>query len=54
VINLPVEFAGKQGLLPGLDQVNVLLTSQLAGAGTIQLTVIVGGERSNTATIFVQ
>ena len=53
VVNLPVEFAGKQGLLPGLDQVSVRLTSQLAGAGTVQLTLIVGGQRSNSGTIVV-
>jgi uncharacterized protein (TIGR03437 family) len=54
VINLPVEFAGRQGMLPGLDQVNFMLTSQLAGAGTVQLTIIVGGQRSNTGTIVIQ
>jgi uncharacterized protein (TIGR03437 family) len=54
VINLPVEFAGRQGMLPGLDQVNFMVTSQLAGAGTVQLTIIVGGQRSNTATIVIQ
>jgi len=54
VINLPVEFAGAQGVLPGLDQVNVVLTSQLSGAGTVELTLIVGGQRSNSTTIVVQ
>lgn len=54
VINLPVEFAGTQGLLPGLDQVNIVLTSELAGAGTVELTLIVGGQRSNAPTIVVQ
>jgi uncharacterized protein (TIGR03437 family) len=54
LINLPVEFAGAQGVLPGLDQVNVVLTSQLSGAGTVELTLIVGGQRSNSTTIVVQ
>jgi uncharacterized protein (TIGR03437 family) len=53
-INLPVEFAGKQGVLPGLDQVNVILTSQLSGAGVVRLTITVGGQRSNGGTIVVQ
>ena len=54
VINLPVEFAGRQGTLPGLDQVNVVLTSQLSGAGSVSLTLIVGGQRSNAGIIVVQ
>ena len=51
---LPVEFAGKQGTLVGLDQVNVVLVPELRGAGTVQLTMVVGGVRSNTMTITVQ
>ncbi|MGI8733630.1 MAG: Ig-like domain-containing protein [Pyrinomonadaceae bacterium] len=54
IFNLPVEFAGAQGLLPGLDQVNVILTPQLAGAGLVRLTLIVGGQRSNAPTILMQ
>jgi uncharacterized protein (TIGR03437 family) len=54
VVNLPVEFAGAQGTLPGLDQVTVVLTSQLKGAGTVQLTLIVGGRRSNAPTVFIK
>src|SRR5215216_2060151 len=51
---LPVEFAGVQGVLPGLDQVNVILISQLKGAGTVKLTLIVGGQRSNAPTVFIK
>jgi uncharacterized protein (TIGR03437 family) len=54
VYTLPVEFAGAQGLLPGLDQVNVRLIPELKGAGIVQLTLILGGRRSNAPTIFVQ
>ena len=54
VISLPVEFAGKQGFLPGLDQVNVVLTSQLAGAGSVELTLLISGVRSNSVTTRVQ
>ena len=53
VVSLPVEFAGAQGTLPGLDQVTVVLTSQLKGAGIVQLTVIVGGRRSSAPTVFI-
>ena len=54
VISLPVEFAGAQGTLPGLDQVNVVLPPGLQGAGVIQLTLIIGGQRSNAPTIIVR
>jgi uncharacterized protein (TIGR03437 family) len=53
VYTLPVEFAGAQGLLPGLDQINFRLIPELKGAGVVQLTLIVGGRRSNTPTIFI-
>jgi uncharacterized protein (TIGR03437 family) len=51
---LPVEFAGAQGTLVGLDQVNVVLVPELRGAGAVQLTIIAAGVRSNTMTITVQ
>src|SRR5204863_7840120 len=39
---LKVEYAGAQGQLTGLDQINVVLPPELAGAGTAQLTVVAG------------
>jgi uncharacterized protein (TIGR03437 family) len=51
---LPVEFAGATGKLVGLDQVNAVLIPQLRGAGTVQLTIVVGTARSNPMTITVQ
>lgn len=51
---LPVEFAGTPGTLPGLDQVNAVLVPELRGAGTVELTIVVGTVRSNTMTITVQ
>jgi len=50
---LPVEFAGAQGQLPGLDQITVRLIPELKGAGVVQLTLVLGGRRSNAPTIFV-
>jgi uncharacterized protein (TIGR03437 family) len=41
-------------VLPGLDQVNVRLIPELRGAGTVQLTLILGGRRSNAPTIVIQ
>jgi uncharacterized protein (TIGR03437 family) len=41
-------------VLPGLDQINVILIPQLKGAGTVQLTLVVGGQRSNAPTVFIK
>jgi uncharacterized protein (TIGR03437 family) len=54
VISLPVEFAGSAGTLPGLDQVQIILTPEVEGAGTVQLFVVIGGQRSNTSTIGIK
>jgi uncharacterized protein (TIGR03437 family) len=54
VFTLPVEFAGAQMGMIGLDQVNVRLTPELQAAGTVALTLIIGGTRSNSATIFIR
>lgn len=51
VFMLPVEFAGANGTLRGLDQVTVRLTSELTGAGNVQITVIAGGRRSNMSVV---
>jgi uncharacterized protein (TIGR03437 family) len=51
--NLPVEFAGSQGALRGLDQVNVILPPELARAGNVQITLFVGGQRSNSVMIVI-
>jgi uncharacterized protein (TIGR03437 family) len=54
VFNLPVEFAGAQGGLPGLDQITVVLIPELKQAGAVQLTLIVGGQRSNAPTVTIK
>jgi len=54
IVRLPVEYAGSQGVLPGLDQITVVLPVQLAGAGSVQLTVVVGNVRSNPVTVVIQ
>lgn len=53
-INLPVEYAGMQGTLSGLDQVNVILPPDFAGAGSVEVTLVVRGVRSNPITLTVQ
>lgn len=54
VFDLPVEFAGATGILSGLDQVNIILRPELAGAGTVQLTIVCGGVRGNTASVVIR
>src|SRR2546429_4222399 len=54
VYNLTVEYAGKQNSSPGLDQVNVILPAELKGAGSVEMTVITGSLRSNTATVTIK
>jgi uncharacterized protein (TIGR03437 family) len=54
VLTLPVEFAGAQGTVPGLDQVTVILRSELKGAGIVQLTLVVNGRRSSSPTVFIK
>ncbi|MEA2175328.1 MAG: hypothetical protein QOD00_2920 [Blastocatellia bacterium] len=54
VLQLPVEFAGAQGGLLGLDQVNVILLPELRGAGSVELTLIAGGQRSNSMTVMIK
>jgi uncharacterized protein (TIGR03437 family) len=51
---LPVEYAGQQITFPGLDQIVFILTPELRGAGDVELTIIVGNQRSNSATINVR
>ncbi len=54
LIMLPVEFAGLQGTLPGVDQVIFRLDSSLRGTGTVQLSVLAGGQRSNVGAITIK
>jgi hypothetical protein len=51
LINLPVEFAGASAGMIGIDQVNVRLPADLSGAGVVGLTLIIRGQRSNSASI---
>ncbi len=47
-LELPVQFAGSQNTFVGLDQVNVLLSPSLSGAGEVEVTLIVDGKATNT------
>jgi uncharacterized protein (TIGR03437 family) len=54
VFQLPVEFVGPSGRSAGLDQINVRLIGELEGAGTVELTIVVAGHRSNMAMIKIK
>jgi uncharacterized protein (TIGR03437 family) len=47
-----VIFAGPQGGLVGLDQVNVLLSRSLVGRGEVNVAMTVDGKTANTTKIF--
>jgi len=50
-----VEYAGPEGSgVPGLDQVNLRLTSALKGLGVANLVLSVDGVSSNTVTVDVR
>jgi uncharacterized protein (TIGR03437 family) len=51
VFQLRVEFIGPAGRSYGLDQINICLVNELKGAGTVELTMVVAGHRSNMARI---
>ena len=47
---LAASYAGPAPGFTGLDQVNVLLPANLAGSGTVNITVVVAGAASNVVT----
>lgn len=49
--NAIVEYAGAQGALVGLDQVNVVISRSLVGAGQINVVVTVDGVAANTVKV---
>lgn len=50
-VAVPVQFAGAQGDLVGLDQINIDLPRSLRGRGTVNLTGTVDGRAVNTVTV---
>jgi len=51
---LPVEYAGPSGAVPGLDQVNISLTSALKGTGVANLVLTVDGIFSNIVSVDIR
>jgi uncharacterized protein (TIGR03437 family) len=46
-----VAYAGAQGDFAGLDQMNILVPRQLVGRGTVDVTISIGSQSSNTVQI---
>ena len=53
-VNLAVTYAGPQPTWTGLDQVNVLLPSSLAGSGTVDVVLNVAGKPANTVSVTIR
>jgi uncharacterized protein (TIGR03437 family) len=53
-IECPVEYAGKQPTIEGLDQMNVRLPRSLAGAGSPFVIVNVNGVFANPVQIGIK
>jgi uncharacterized protein (TIGR03437 family) len=54
-VEVPVAFAGAQGDLVGLDQVNIgPLPRALAGKGSVEVVIRVAGRRANRVTVTIQ
>lgn len=51
---LAAAFAGAQGSFQGLDQVNVTLPRALAGAGQVEVSLLIDGVASNAGTITIR
>jgi uncharacterized protein (TIGR03437 family) len=51
---LTAAYAGAQGVYPGEDQINVQLPASLAGAGVVNVTLLVDGQQSNVVQIKIQ
>ena len=49
-----VFYAGAQMGFVGLDQVNVQIPSSLRGRGTVDVVLMVDGQRANTVTISIR
>jgi uncharacterized protein (TIGR03437 family) len=53
-VSVPVLFAGPQGGITGLDEVDIALPLTLAGTGETNLVLTVDGQVSNTVRVNIQ
>ena len=50
-VNVPVSYAGAQGAMFGVDQVNVEIPRELAGRGEVEVVLTINGKESNTVKV---
>ena len=50
-LSVPVLYAGDQGQFLGLDQVNLLIPSELSGRGVVDLILMVNSKAANTVQL---
>lgn len=50
----PVNFAGAQGSLTGLDQINALLPKTLAGRGEVEVVLTADGQAANVVKVSIR
>jgi uncharacterized protein (TIGR03437 family) len=53
-VEATVIYAGPQGGIAGLDQVNVLIPAQLAGSGTVNVVLTAAAIVANIAKITIK
>jgi len=53
-IDAPVQFAGMQPMLPGLDQLNALIPRSLIGSGEVDVEVKVDGRSANKVKMAIK
>ena len=53
-VDVPVSYAGAHGSYIGVDQINVLLPSTLAGKGEVEVVLTVDAQIANTVKISIQ
>ncbi len=51
---IAASYAGPQNQYPGMDQINIPLAASLAGAGKVNVQLVVDGADSNTVQIQIQ
>ncbi len=49
-----VSYAGAAAIIPGLDEVKILIPRTLAGRGELAVELTVDGHRANTVTVSFQ
>ncbi|HKW99307.1 MAG TPA: hypothetical protein VJN43_16320 [Bryobacteraceae bacterium] len=52
-VQVTVQFYGDAPCCPGLQQINVQLSSQLAGAGRVEVSITAGGKTSNIVEVVI-